>query len=275
MNFKAEIIADSIGISSPRLTTFELTYPRCIHSEFMTHRVFSRNSASSRAIPVAKMIRDVEESPFIPIHWGLNQKGMQASKEVEDSKTCVAIWLAARDDAVKHAKRLMNYGIHKQVINRLLEPWMWITVVARSSEYKNFFKLRCHEAAEPHMQKLAYMMRAEYEAHLPCMLEPGEWHLPYVDLDTTDDGILWDVLVKKSVARCARLSYLQQSNSWTLDEDVALHDRLSEAGHWSPFEHQARLCTIEEWCRDDVHTSNFGFCWAQYRKEFVNEAGLG
>jgi thymidylate synthase ThyX len=78
----AKIIADSISESEygDRITTFELEYPRFIHGELMTHRLFSRNAASSRAIPINKMMDQVLTAPAMPVEWGLNKSGMQAEE---------------------------------------------------------------------------------------------------------------------------------------------------------------------------------------------------
>ena len=265
---KVMILADSQHPETgSRLTTFELTYPRFIHSEFMTHRKFSRNSASSRAIPTKILLDQVKNHPVIPIHWGRLQSGMQAFEELNgvSALECKQGWLYLRDAAVQTVERMYALKLHKQIANRLLEPWMWITVVATSDErgLKNFFKLRCHEAAEPQIQKLAYMMLQEYSESVPRTLEIGQWHSPYSD----------DIVV--SVARCARLSYLNQLGKevdgkrvpWSKADDYALHDRLAEMGHWSPFEHQA------ECCNPLIGGSNFCDGWFQYRKTFVGEDG--
>lgn len=269
--FQASVLCDSIAADAEkgsRLTTFELTYPRFIHAELMTHRVFSRNSSSSRAIPVKKMIQDVVENPVIPIHWGQNEKGMQASGELRPSDivVCRRAWLEARDNAVKSAERMIAQGLHKQIANRLLEPWMWITVIVSSTTYENFFKLRCHEAAEPHMQKLAYMMRDSYNTSEPVVLGAGEWHLPFVTEADRTALTPVETLIKKSVARCARGSYLQQHGKFDYDNDCVLHDRMVSMGHWSPFEHQAMVGYSVG--------GNFGNGWRQYRKTFPGENGL-
>ena len=141
---EAKIIADSINLQGDRITTYLLTYPRFIHSELMTHRMFSRNSASSRAIPFKKMVEMVEEDPFIPIAWQKDHKGMQGS-EYLDSKvpSCEGEWLRARSQAVRFARELNTHGVTKQLCNRLLEPFMWHTVLVTATEYDNFFELRC------------------------------------------------------------------------------------------------------------------------------------
>jgi len=266
--FEAKILADSVNPNGQRLTTMSLTYPRCIHSEFMTHRMFSRNSASSRAIPFEKMIENILADPFIPIKWGKNQKGMQAYEEFE-AGSAVALasesaWVECMKSTVRRAKVMHEMGLHKQIVNRLVEPWMWITVIASATCWDNFFKLRCHEAAEPHIQKIAYMARDLREAAEPTALDWGQWHLPLTGFDG-DDELLSNDLVKVSVARCARVSYLTHEGVRDVEADIKLHDRLLGNGHWSPFEHAA-VCHEE-----DVFSGNFVNGWRQYRKLFGNE----
>jgi thymidylate synthase ThyX len=248
--FKARVICDSAWADS-RLTTMELTYPRIVHSEFMTHRRFSRNAASSRAIPIRKMIRDVEETPFVPIHWGAAQRGMQAYQEISPEKQEDAKqgWLIARDDAVKAAWMLNDFGLHKQIVNRLLEPFQWMTVVCSGCEpaWANFFDLRCHEAAEPHMQLLANMARREYEAGTPTELGLHDWHLPYIQHQ--DMEMMSNMqLAKVSAARCARVSYLTHDGRRDVSEDLALYERLvgQNPKHASALEHTARAMDYGE-----------------------------
>ena len=141
---EAKIVADSLNSQGNRITTFLLTYPRFIHSELMTHRMFSRNSASSRAIPFEKMVKAVEENPFIPIAWQKDHKGMQGTEYLADRKheNAVYEWLKARDYAVKQARMMNNDGVTKQLCNRLLEPFMWHTTLCTFTESENFFNLR-------------------------------------------------------------------------------------------------------------------------------------
>jgi thymidylate synthase ThyX len=285
MAFSAKILADSVAPSGKRLTTFEVTYPRCIHSEIMTHRILSKNSASSRAIPTEKLIARVLEDPFIPLHWGKNQKGMQAGEELAPAHQALvrAEWLRARDNAVETARRLVDQGLHKQIANRVIEPWMWITIIISGTEWTNFFGLRCHKDAEPHFQKIAGMMKELYDGSEPRKLVVGEWHLPLVDVDEDDTAALDEyrrpfldtprardvtgIRRKVSVGRCARVSYLTHDGRRDLTEDIGLHDRLKDAnpGHWSPFEHVAQAES------DPKHRSGNFFGWMQYRKTFEQE----
>lgn len=268
MSFNATILADSKPAHGNRLTTFELTYPRCIHAEFMTHRKVSRNSASSRAIPIEKMLNDVYERPFIPIHWGANQKGMQARHELDPDagRLCEALWLTDRDRAIRTVEKLNSIGLHKQIANRLLEPWMWITVIATATNWSNFFHLRCHPDAEPHMQKLAYMMRGAYDASTPQQILEHDWHLPLFGLHEDDYDLDMRDRIKVSVGRCARVSYLTHDGRRDVEADIALHDRLMTSGHWSPFEHVAQYRTMVP----DHLSGNFEG-WVQYRKTFTGE----
>lgn len=267
--FEAKILADSVGRSESRLVTMQLTYPRCIHSEFMTHRQFSRNAASSRAIPIGKMIQRVVDEPFIPLHWGINQKGMQAESVHSDTIYCEKRWLFARDKAVESARELSAMDLHKQIVNRILEPFMWITVIATGvgHAWENFFKLRCHPDAEPHIQKIAYMARHVLDRSQPAILRPLEWHLPLFGF-SGDEGVAELDRVKLSTARCARVSYLTHDGKRDVQADIDLHDRLATSGHWSPFEHAA---SVTGSAKEVDSGGNFGAGWFQYRKTFNAE----
>ena len=294
----AKVIADSISPQGVRLTTMQLRYPRFIHAELMTHRVFSRNASSSRAVPVERLIADVESDPVVPLFWGKNQPGMQAGEEcverVQDpeisdtyygSMTREQAWLAARDNAVKTAQAFTAAGYHKQIVNRLLEPFSHINVVATATEWANFFALRCHIAAEPHMQLLAEAMRAARNESTPIPLEPGQWHLPYVGNVTNvnqmpyremPDALQW---IKVSVARCARVSYLTtEGKPPTVEADLALYERLvgSQPMHASAAEHQATpdgrtydSMGPGEWHHPELQGNLRG--WVQYRKTLPDE----
>ncbi|MBD2177647.1 FAD-dependent thymidylate synthase [Pseudanabaena sp. FACHB-1998] len=240
---QAEIIADSVNLAGDRLTTFVLTYHRMIHSEFMTHRMLSKNSSSSRAIPVEKMIKLVESQEVYPLHWGKNQKGMSAQAEVSeaDMQAASEVWQQAKNDAIRHARRLVEIGIHKQVVNRLLEPFSTITVICSGTEFQNFFNQRCHPDAQPEIQALANKMKSAYDRSKPQQLANGKWHLPLIKQDDMDEISDINELIKVAVGRCARVSYLNHDGVRSLADDVKLHDRLltSKPAHLSPFEHVA------------------------------------
>lgn len=270
MMFSAKVLADSTNCCDNRLTTMELTYPRFVHSEFMTHRMFSRNAASSRAVPVEKMIEQVEKNPVIPIHWGKAQKGMQAYAELAEfgKAECYENWMYARRHCIQAAYRMSEHGLHKQIINRLLEPWMWITVIATGNEgaWNNFFALRCHHEAEPHIQKIAEMARDMRSQSTPQKLSDGQWHLPLIGFQG-DELLSVEDQVKVSVGRCARVSYLTHSGTRDVQADINLHDKLLASKHFSPFEHVARSDRFaREWAQ-----GNLGQGYTQYRKTLKGE----
>ena len=242
---QATVIADSINPCGDRLTTFVLTYHRMIHSEFMTHRMLSKNSSSSRAIPVDKMIAKAIEDDVYPLHWGKNQKGMSAKQEIDEAAKDMAmrIWEEHRQSSILAAEMLVDIGVHKQVVNRLLEPFSTITVICSGTEYQNFFDQRCHPDAQPEIQALANKMKAAYDASKPEKLDEGEWHIPLIkEIPTVGD------LVKISVGRCARVSYLNHEGKDDPKADINLHDRLlaSKPPHFSPFEHVAMALGTSE-----------------------------
>lgn len=235
MTITAKIIKDSISEDNHRVTTFELEYPRYIHSELMTHRVFSRNCASSRAIPIETQIQLCLDNPVKP-EFTLNQKGMQgAPADRELRQEAQRIWDLACSQAIIFARELANLGIHKQNANRLLEPFQHMKTILTGTEFDNFFNLRIDGAAQPEIYLLAYKMKEAMEESKPTVLEPGEWHLPYVD-----EVLDLDFAKKTSVACCAQVSYRKCDNS---EEKVeSIYNRLINSGklHASPFEH---VCT--------------------------------
>lgn len=246
MTITAKLIEDSYNFDNEvRLTTLQLRYPRYIHAELMTHRVFSRSASSSRAIPVSRLIKDVLEDRVYPSFWGKNQPGMQADEELSefDIATCKGVWDEARDAAVEHAVDLDTIGAHKQIVNRILEPFSHINVIVTSTEWENFYKLRIHEDAQPAIRELASQMwQAMYDKGVtPKGSYPGTWHLPYITEEDKDTYSV-DVLCKMSAARCARVSYSNHDGtSPNMENDLKLFDRLtgSDPKHLSPTEHQA------------------------------------
>lgn len=242
MAYAAKIVLDSISEAGDRLTTMEVTFPRMVLAEFNTHRMFSRNSASSRAIPVEKQLVRIKEDPFIPAHWGKNQSGMQANEELDVSSIDLAKteWLLARDMAVMQVENLLRIGLHKQITNRLLEPFMWHTVIVTATEWSNFFALRANPDAQPEIRVIAEMMKELYETSQPLLLKEGEWHLPYIQPEERDGVFeLSEEARKVSAARCARVSYLTHDGKRDLSADLTLYERLVSGGHMSPLEHVA------------------------------------
>lgn len=267
----ATVIADSISTFGKRITTLQLKYPRFIHSEFMTHRVFSRNSASSRAIPVAKMIEQVQNDPAMPIYWGLNQPGMQAGKEHEDISTAQVWWKAAAIDAAVSATLLNDLGLHKQIVNRVLEPFQWMHTIVTATEWRNFFELRCHPDAQPEFQVLACAIRTAMEESVPVerassvQRVESSWHLPYVS-DDERANLHLHTLPKLSASRCARVSYLKHDGTAPSGaDDLTLFERLvgGKPLHASPIEHQATA-------GGSINRSRNFLGWQQYRELFEN-----
>jgi thymidylate synthase ThyX len=276
----ARVIADSISSWGKRLTTFEIEYPRFIHAEFMTHRLFSRNCASSRAIPSKKVFDLVAQSPAIPIHWGKNQSGMQAYQEhnqavVYKDKTYTAneFWMKAKDSSIAYASALANASYHKQITNRLVEPFQMIKAVVTATEYDNFYWLRNHHASQPEIKELAEcMLLASNESQPTLRIRSdilinnnnnhdshdnknnndnknsnnknigfkNEYHLPYVSNEEREQYLLEDI-IKLSVARCAAVSY--RNEDYQLDKSKQIYDRLigEDRKHSSALEHIARI----------------------------------
>jgi thymidylate synthase ThyX len=274
----AKIIADSIGPKEDRITSFVLTFPRIILAELNTHRMFTRNSASSRAIPFRKMIEAVSKHPFVPIAWQKEHSGMQGYEYFEGHHEKAYLrgkWLDARDAAVASAERLHEgiresvYGwagdirqapirentqLTKQLCNRILEPFMWHTAILTATEFSNFFALRDNEAAEIHIRELARAMRQEMGSSTPKILKAGEWHIPFGDdIDNAQVSLTTGIYdysspehlearIKIAVARCARVSYTTIGSDKKHDyaADIQLYEKLLTSGHMSPFEHVAK-----------------------------------
>ena len=312
MTITVKIIADSVAPSGKRLTTMLLRYPRFIHAELMTHRTFSRNASSSRAIPVKKIIADIIADPAMPMHWGKNIPGMQAHEQIDEPVVIdmhdregdfpaafnkEAAWLIARDRVIEIAQAFDNAGYHKQIVNRLLEPWSHINVLVTATDFANFFHLRDHADAQPEIRELAQKMKVAMSKNTALELKPGQWHLPYVspkDLadihahlkfgritsDEPTESQIMDLALKVSVARCARVSYLTHGGRPTkLEEDLILYNRLlgSQPLHASPAEHQATPDTKsysseyggDLWDNEYLHGNFRG--WVQYRKTLPGE----
>lgn len=246
MAYECVVLADSCNPAGSRLTSLKLTYPRPMHAEGLTHRMHSRNSASSRAIPSLKLISMTEQDPYYPIRWGKNQSGMQAKDEnlegaeLEEAKQ---IWDHMAQTCRIGVRRLNELGLHKQWANRPLEWFSWITIILSATDWKNFLALRDHPAAMPEFQYVASQIRHALETSVPKQLKAGEWHRPYSDDAAelsqfhTEEG-----LNLVSAGRCARVSYLTQDGKRDYIEDMRLAEKLMEQrpGHWSPFEHVAQ-----------------------------------
>ncbi len=238
----ATIIADSISSDGKRITTFELVYPRYIHSELMTHRVFSRNASSSRATPLSVTLDEVRNDPVFFDYVGKNQSGMVAGEKLEGEDLLMfkdAWELLGLQVADRIAKMSEKYNIHKQTLNRALEPWLRIRTLVTATDWDNWFALRIAPDAQPEIKSLALAMKEAMNESKPAKTEI---HLPYItSAELADEDVDLLTWVKVSVARCARVSYARhdgKENDYTVD--VKLHNRLLEGGHFSPFEHVAR-----------------------------------
>lgn len=260
-NISAKIIADSVNKFGNRLTTFVITYPRIILAEVNTHRMLSRSTASSRAIPVSRQIDKVRSRPFIPSWIGKNQSGMQAKEEIEleGQKSFKSNWLMAAGAMCNVAGVLEKSNIHKQISNRLLEPFGYVTSIVSGTDFANFFKLRCHPDAQPEFMILAFRMLEEYVHHKPTR---SDSHVPFGD--RMPYGLTEDEKVKIACARCARVSYETHDGSKDPSKDIELYNRLISAGHMSPFEHVAKAHI------NDTYVGNFRG-WVQERKKIQGE----
>lgn len=333
MKARAKVILDSVGPNGKRLITVEATYWRGIHAEVMTHRDRARNAASSRAIPWRRLRKKMEHEteaeyrmnlseddlnslvdncmfkmiatqPFVPMKFGKENPGMQTGTHLEgiEHDQAVQVWLEARDYALQQADKLAKMGIHKSICNRLTEPFMWITVLMTATEWKNFFRLRCHPMAEIHFQDIAGQIRTAINNSIPQELKAGEWHMPYLHVDDymalndacaeewleridlpedfrkemgtrSADVIRSEFYKRVSAGRCARLSYLTHDGIRDPREDLKLaktlirppHDVDPDLMHASPFEHVAEAS-------EDYELRSGPFLgWFQMRKEYANE----
>lgn len=189
--FEAKIIAHSISEQGKEIITYQLKYPRYIHAELMTHRVFSRNAGSSRAIPVAKLAEKAIEEMVEPIRYLKNQAGMQAkNEELEGESLTLAktVWRRMAETCADGAKELASLGLHKQWANRPLEWFSNISVVVTSTEWDNWYELRNHADAQPEIRELAYWMLVAKEKSTPTLLLPGQWHAPYIQVSWADES---------------------------------------------------------------------------------------
>lgn len=276
---QAKVIADS-EIDGQRITTVEATMHRYVLAELNTHRVFSRNSASSRAIPIAKQLKRVKTDTAWPVEWGSNQSGMQAGEPLVGFKAWRAkrAWTKARNAAVRQAKKLEKIGVHKQVTNRLLEPFMWHTIIITSTEWENFFSQRCSPLAQPEIRVAAEAIRDAIRASTP---QATDVHLPYLQPD--EHKLPLAVKIKICAARCARVSYLTQDGKRNTEKDLELFERLTTAKppHWSPLEHVAFYAPVNipdgQKIGDtnvpskyvNIFQGNFGSFWGQLRHNLM------
>lgn len=256
---EVKVLADSVSESGARLTTFELYYHRYFHSEFMTHRMLSKNAASSRAIPSDKLLEVVETSPMVPVSVGANQPGMQASNEVDATiaDEFIKQWKELNMQVAVGVKSLHALGAHKQIVNRPLEAWLPIRVVVTGTDWTNFFDLRDSIYAQPEFAELAKQMRSAMQESTPVELQDGQWHLPYVSEEDrqyvrsiADGGVYWKTLCALSAARCGRVSHaIGGLSTKSITDEIDKGRELFKLKHMSPFEHVATPwnVTVEAW----------------------------
>lgn len=265
-HISAKVLADSITPDGKRLTTFEVQMPRIIHAEFIRHRCLSFGFESSRAVPVRLLRAEVWNDPFMPVYWGANKSGMSAVEELTGWKLKLArlTWRLLSKVAVLGSWTFEKLGLHKQIANRILEPWLSVHGVVTGTEWDNFFTLRLASSAQPEIQALARCMKDAMDASTPVELQEGEAHLPYIDADEKAKYNIWD-LVKISTARCCRVSYNKQGQRSTPEVDIALHDKLIASKHWSPLEAVAFVPT-DDCTRAFLTKSQRNLRgWVQYR----------
>jgi thymidylate synthase ThyX len=292
---KGGIYAKLVAASVPSrgdipIYTIETKAPKFIDGQCEKHRMESKNSSSSRAIKTRNLIDQVLTDPFVPWDWRKNQKGMQGYEQVDDPEWCKEKWLFAKDEVCYRAEQLANLvegksysggEVHKQTVNRLLEPWAWQHKVWTATEWDNFFDLRLADDAQPEIQELARCMKECIDNADPVKLQPGEWHLPYALPDLSLEKAL-----RSSVAGCARVSYGRAGGKEerTYKDDEELYDRLLKSRHLTPFEHQATpMNSFIDQCKNTASpptwetgishmdklyrlwSGNFRY-WIQYRK---------
>lgn len=301
--YSVKIERDSISEASHRLTSMVWSYPRIVLAEVKTHRTImqeteevenfwpsktltaelSMNSASSRAIPVAKMLEMIVADPFRPFSWGKNQKGMQATEELskDEQSQAKAIWDEAICNSIASVSKLLDSGVHKQIANRLLEPFSWVTQIVTGTDdnWANFFHLRCHEAAAPEFRHLARMTWLKYRESVPKLLQCGQWHLPFTSPEEEEEALVFNRKtgetplhhLKLSAGRCARLSYLTHDGVRDPKADVELCDRLmgSSPVHASPAEHQGTPMSPKWEGISNLRSNLTG--WLQFRKLLKDE----
>lgn len=274
MTIEVYIIEDTMDTHGRRITTMLLRYPRFIHSEFMTHRMFSRNASSSRAIPFKTQKKAIWNDPATFVSWGANQKGMQAGEELKGWRRWLAqfSWSLGLWVLWPVAWLMELSGVHKQVINRMLEPWSHISVLVTATEWENFFTLRRDAAAQPEIKALADQMFEALEHSFPKV---RSYHLPFIRNHERDLSGHTQLMI--SAARCARLSYTTHGGVKidTVQNDLILAERLLSSKHMSPFEHQAKTIEHKGNLKSKKLAANWRanfFGWESFRYDIEHES---
>lgn len=267
MSYSAKVIAHSVGPHQIPIATIQATIPRFVLAQWNMHGLLSKNAASSRAIPIDRMLDWVRHDPVMPLHYGSRKKGMQAGAEIKYKGLAKLIIKGMMYTNIAGVWALDKLGLHKQNTNRYLEPWAYVNVLATATNWENFLALRAHKDAQPEIQKVAVLIGRALRNSKPRELRGGEWHLPYIDyadtlIYSTDD------LIKMSVARCARVSYLTfDGKAPNYKQDISLYNKLvlADPPHMSPTQHQATALLRH----NDAKPSNFKG-WNRYREELPN-----
>ena len=308
----AKVIAHSkSAVNGKEIITFELEFPRLILAEFNTHNALSKNASSSRAIPVAKMLEQVRNSPAMPVRFGKKNRGMQDAgghdglvgvynHVYQGECTAEDAWAYAAQSAAMFAEAFDKAGYAKQICNRLIEPFQMMKVVMTATELNNFIWLRDHSAADPTIQPLAKAIKQAKEDSAPVVLKPGDWHVPYFNgahgsgcwVECADTDSLEDALAI-SASCCAQVSF--RSLDDTIEKARGVVEKLNLGGkdgepvHASPLEHQASPMETSNWRIDEgpweegvTHMDRDGtLCsgnlkgWIQHRKLIPNNCKEG
>lgn len=296
MDYRAKIIADSIGPNGVRLTTMEFDIWKPLLAEFNTHGLLGvRNFPSSRAIPWPKMREKIITNPHVPM-FRKNNPGMQPGTplSVAEQELAAEEWLCLRDQVLLSVEFMgdkAGLNIHKQWLNRALEPWITVTGIVTATEWDNFFNLRLelnddgYPMAQDEFYFMTRAMRKALDHSTPKALQPGDWHLPYImdhhetcnalnsiGVESSDENV-----AMVSAGRCATVSYDNLGSGVDHIKDYKrATDQLLPFGHMSVFGHQAKCLEKVDFLGYDVFTED-RFSgqlrgWHQFRKMLPNEA---
>ncbi len=279
-NISVKILKDSLSDKGQRMTSYELEYPRYLHCELMTHRTLSKNCSSSRAIPIEKMIEYTNNNPAMPVYWGKKKKGMQATEEI-DAVAAEKAWLEAYHSSVESLKKLNDIDLHKQLANRVIEPFQMMKVVLSGTDFDNFWNLRFHHDTLPEFVMLVHKMYTAMQESKPVELRAGEWHLPYVEISqsedvedtyyfyyekdvsgTETDGYMYEhpltleQALQRSTASCASVSYRTENLTEKACENIFNMLIKAEVVHSSPLEHQATPLKPSRWSMSGFDDTN-------------------
>lgn len=272
--YRAQILKDSVAPNGVRLTTIEVEYPHAVHKDIMTHRAFSRNFQSFRAMPPEDVIAKIEEDPFIPETFNSRVKGMHQGDELDKNTQEVLRldWMTQIDSAIDIARNWLSHDVAKQQINFLLQDFTWIKGIITATEWDNFWGLRAdvidpNAQPRPEVKIIAQLMKKAYTNSEPQELQNGEWHRPLVFPE--DEAVLDErALNLLSAGRCARVSYDKHSLSEPIASSLSRAEILMKNGHWSPVEH---IATPGH--EADKFSGNFRG-WVQLRKLFDYESNF-